>query len=85
MTKDAFDPRIESPTDTAWTITAKLVAGMAVYGLLGWLLSRWFGHTPIFIAGGVLFGLAAGMYLVLARLRHETNELQHRNVGAGAK
>jgi F0F1-type ATP synthase assembly protein I len=86
MTKDAFDRRIESPTDTAWTITSKLIAGMVIYGGLGWLLSLWLGHSALFIAGGTLLGLAAAMYLVLSRLNHETAQFeQRRNVGADAK
>ena len=53
----------------AVTISSSMIAGMLVYGLLGWLLSRWFGHQPLFIAGGVLVGLGLSLYLVNARLR----------------
>lgn len=79
MTKDVVDAKTASPTDTAWTITGSLIAGMIVYGGLGWLLSLWLGHQPLFIAGGILFGLAASLYLVLSRLNHETAEMK-RNI-----
>lgn len=85
MSKDTVYRQLDSPTETAWSITAKLIAGMAIYGGLGWVLSVWFGHAPAFIAVGLLVGLGLSMYLVLMRLRHETNEIQHKSVGAGAK
>lgn len=45
-----------------------LIAGMAIYGGLGWLLGHWFGHQPAFMAVGLVFGLAAGLYLIYVRL-----------------
>lgn len=67
----ARDGRDQTPHDTAWMITGYLVAGLAFYGVVGWLLGRWLGHQQLFIAGGLLFGLVASLYLVYARLRHE--------------
>lgn len=43
-----------------WNITGHLVAGMAVYGGLGYLLGRWTGH-PILLLPGVLFGMAVSL------------------------
>ncbi len=74
--RDAANSKLVSPNETAWMITGRLVAGMIVYGAVGWLLSLWLGHQALFIAGGVLFGIAASLYLVLARLNHETNEIR---------
>lgn len=54
--------------EAAWMVIGSLVAGIVLYGGLGWLLGRWFGHQSLFMAGGVLFGLAAGFYIVYARL-----------------
>jgi F0F1-type ATP synthase assembly protein I len=76
--RDAADSKLVSPNETAWMITGRLVAGMIVYGGLGWLLGLWLGHQALFIAGGVLFGIAASLYLVLARLNHETRELEKK-------
>ena len=45
-----------------------LIAGMAIYGGLGWLLGHWLGHQPALTAVGFVFGLAAGLYLVYVRL-----------------
>lgn len=79
MSKDVADDKTDSPTDTAWMITGRLIAGMILYGGIGWLLSLWLGHQPLFVAGGILFGLAASLYLVLGRLNHETREMK-RNI-----
>ena len=59
-------------------ITGRLLAGMILYGAVGWLLGRWLGHEALFIAGGS-FGMAASLYLVLARLNQETHELKQRS------
>lgn len=77
--RDAADAKLVSPNETAWMITGRLVAGMILYGGIGWLLSRWLGHEALFIAGGVLFGIAASLYLVLSRLNHETSELRKKD------
>ena len=39
-----------------WTIVGHLLASIAVYGGLGYLLGRWTGH-PILLLFGVLFGV----------------------------
>jgi ATP synthase protein I len=73
--KDARDGRDRvAPNETAWMITARLIAGIAIYGGVGWLLGQWLGHESLFIAGGGLFGMAAGLWLVYFKLQHETNE-----------
>ena len=77
--KDVADTKLASPNETAWMITGRLLAGMLLYGAAGWLLGRWLGHEALFIAGGILFGMAASLYLVLARLNQETHELKRSN------
>ncbi|MEI2728441.1 MAG: AtpZ/AtpI family protein [Candidatus Nanopelagicales bacterium] len=77
--KDVADTKAASPNETAWMITGRLLAGMLLYGAVGWLLGRWLGHEALFIAGGILFGMAASLYLVLARLNQETHELKRSN------
>ncbi len=76
--KDVADNKMASPNETAWMITGRLLAGMLLYGAVGWLLGHWLGHEALFIAGGILFGMAASLYLVLARLNQETAELKRR-------
>ena len=69
--KDVRDGRPRTPNETAWMITGRMIAGMAFYGGLGWLISLWLGHREFLIAGGLVFGLAASLYLVYIRLKNE--------------
>jgi F0F1-type ATP synthase assembly protein I len=57
--------------DAAWYIVSTLLAGMVLYGGLGWVVSLWLGHRALFIAGGVLVGLFLSFYLVQKRLASE--------------
>jgi F0F1-type ATP synthase assembly protein I len=62
----------EQPDDlSAWTVLGYLVAGMAVYGGIGWLVDRWVGRTTIFLLIGAIVGLVVGIVMVLLRLRHQ--------------
>ena len=42
-------------------IATELVAGVAVGGLIGWLLDNWLGTTPWFMIGLLFLGAGAGM------------------------
>ena len=55
-------------SDAAWIISSRLIAGLLLYAGLGWLLSRWFGHSDIFIAVGALVGLGLSFFLVFRQL-----------------
>lgn len=65
-----------------WSITGHIAAGMAVYGGLGWLIDRWAGTHDVFTPIGVVFGLAAALYLTFRQLsvleRQEREELLRR-------
>lgn len=50
-----------------WTIFSSLLAGMAFYGGIGWLIGRWAGHQPMFLAGGMIVGLALAVALTIFR------------------
>ena len=46
-----------------WASLGTLLAGMAVWGGVGWLIDTWLG-LHVFLPVGVLVGLAASVYLV---------------------
>jgi hypothetical protein len=52
--------------NAGWTIFSYLIAGMAVYGGLGWLIGHWTGH-PVIFPIGMLFGLCLSIGLVIFR------------------
>lgn len=43
-----------------WTFVGHMVAALAIYGGLGYLLGRWTGH-PILLLVGVLFGMVLSL------------------------
>lgn len=57
----------EKKVDPA-SITGYLVTGMALYGGLGWLIDKWAGTSNVFAPIGVIFGLAAGLYLTFRQV-----------------
>jgi ATP synthase protein I len=61
---DAGPPGGENP---GWAIFGYLIAGMGVYGGIGWLIGRWAGNPPAFLAGGMLIGLALAITLTIFR------------------
>jgi F0F1-type ATP synthase assembly protein I len=68
----------EKKVDPA-AITGYLLSGMVLYGGLGWLIDRWAGTSTVYAPIGVVFGLAAGLYLTFRQLsvleRQEREEL----------
>jgi F0F1-type ATP synthase assembly protein I len=65
--------------DQSSVMTVELLAGMLVWGGLGWLADAWLGTKPWFLAIGTLLGFALGLYLV--HLRAE--RLSERGDGRG--
>lgn len=51
-----------------YSISGYLLAGMALYGGLGWLIDRWAGTSNVFTPIGVVFGLAAALYLTFRQV-----------------
>jgi F0F1-type ATP synthase assembly protein I len=49
-----------------WSVISLLLAGVTVYGGLGWLLDRWLG-TQFFLPVGLLGGAAGAIYMVYKR------------------
>ncbi len=58
----------EKPKGDPWHAFGYVVAGVALYGLLGWLLDRWLG-TRYLVAVGILAGAGLGIYMTFARFR----------------
>jgi fatty acid desaturase len=55
-----------SGENAGWTIFSYLIAGMAFYGAVGWLIGRWTGH-PLLFPLGMLAGLALSIGLIIYR------------------
>lgn len=51
-----------------YAITGYLLSGMVLYGGLGWLIDKWAGTSSVFAPIGVVFGLAAGLFLTFRQL-----------------
>lgn len=56
------------PGGDPWRAFSYVVAGVAVYGLVGWLGDQWLG-TTFLVAVGILVGAAFGIYMTHARFR----------------
>ncbi|KAB2808869.1 hypothetical protein ACIRN4_09955 [Pimelobacter simplex] len=63
----------EKPKGDPWHAFGYITAGVAFYGLLGWLADRWLG-TDFIVAVGILFGAALGIYQTAARFRIDPPE-----------
>lgn len=57
--------------DQGMTILSYIVAGLVVYGGLGWLLDWWL-HTGGFFPAGIILGAITGMYVVIRRYGRTT-------------
>ena len=63
------DPFREPPgAGQGWTALSYLIGGIAVWGLIGWLVDRWLDTGGIAMGVGALVGAAGGIYLVVQRL-----------------
>lgn len=56
----------DRPRGDPWHAFGYVVAGVAVYGLIGWLADRWF-DTSFLVAIGILAGAGLGIYMTYAR------------------
>jgi ATP synthase protein I len=54
-----------------WAIIATLIAGMLVWGGLGYLVDRLVGTSHVFMAIGTVVGAAGGIYVVYLRFGRE--------------
>lgn len=58
----------EKPKGDPWHAFGYIVAGVAFYGVLGFLADRWLG-TRFLVAIGIVAGAALGIYMTAARFR----------------
>ncbi|MEU4687680.1 hypothetical protein [Actinoplanes sp. NPDC023714] len=60
----------QQPPDTGVGMTAVsyLIAGMLVWGGIGWLVDHFVGTKGIFAGIGAVLGVAGGVYLIVRRL-----------------
>jgi ATP synthase protein I len=58
----------ETP-NAAWTVLNNLIAGILIYGGLGYLIGMFFDNPSVGLAIGAVFGLVASTYLIFFRLR----------------
>jgi ATP synthase protein I len=52
---------------TAWSITGTLLAGILVWGGIGFLLDRWLDIRWLFLPIGMVIGVGASIYVVYVR------------------
>jgi F0F1-type ATP synthase assembly protein I len=52
---------------TAWSIIGTLMAGLAVWGGIGFLIDRLAGFHALFLPIGLVVGAVGGVYLVVIR------------------
>jgi F0F1-type ATP synthase assembly protein I len=45
-----------------------LIGGIAVWGLIGWLIDRWLDTGGVATGLGVILGAAGGIYLLVRRM-----------------
>ncbi|MGH3714575.1 MAG: AtpZ/AtpI family protein [Micromonosporaceae bacterium] len=62
------DSNADPGANAGWVALGYLGAGMLFWGGAGWLLDRWLGWSPWGLAGGLVLGMTAGIYLILKRL-----------------
>jgi ATP synthase protein I len=59
---------------TAWSITATLLAGILVWGGIGYLVDRWMGFDGLFLPIGMVVGIAGSLYIVYVRYGREDGD-----------
>ncbi|MCL8024783.1 AtpZ/AtpI family protein [Nocardioides bruguierae] len=76
------DPSVGSGSGgDPWSAFGYLVAGVFVYGGIGWGLDRWWG-TGWLVAVGVIVGAALGTYQTWARFRTPEEEPAEQHPGS---
>ena len=61
------DDRVPN-SNQGMTALSNLIAGILVWGLIGWLVDQWLGTRGIAAGIGAVLGAAGGVYLIVRRL-----------------
>jgi ATP synthase protein I len=61
----APDPGAPNAND-GWKIFSSMIAGMAVYGGIGWLVGHWTGISILFPLG-MIIGIALSLVMIIFR------------------
>jgi ATP synthase protein I len=51
----------------AWGAIGTMLAGIVVWGGVGWLLDRWLGFDGLFLPIGMLLGIGVAIYVIYLR------------------
>jgi len=60
--------------DAAWNAVISMVAGSAVYGVLGWFLDKWLDTGHVFFAVGIIGGNMLSLYALAKKFEHADAE-----------
>lgn len=60
-------PDPQSGANDGWVAVGYLLAGIGVWGGIGWFIDRWLHWGGAATAVGSIIGVAGGIYLVLRR------------------
>jgi len=52
--------------DEGWRVLSRMIAGMVLYGGIGWLVGHWTGISILFPLG-MLFGLVLSLVMIILR------------------
>jgi F0F1-type ATP synthase assembly protein I len=65
--RDSSAPEQPPPrADEGWRVFSNMIAGMILYGGVGWLIGHW-THIPILFPLGMLLGLALALLMIILR------------------
>jgi F0F1-type ATP synthase assembly protein I len=59
---------------TAWSIIGTILAGLAVWGAVGFGLDRLAGFRAVFLPIGLILGAVGGVWLVIVRYGRQPKE-----------
>ena len=58
----------KTTSDDPWAIFGRLISGILIYGGLGWLIGTWVNKVEMFVAAGVILGIALALYMTYKQL-----------------
>jgi F0F1-type ATP synthase assembly protein I len=54
----------------AWNAVIEFAAALGVYGVLGYFADKWLHTGHVLFLGGLLLGMALGLYVIAKRAAH---------------